>query len=55
MDYAAQKLCLGGYLSFWFPVSRKDYSDDCLPSSGSLELIHNVEQILTVKCSRYAI
>lgn len=52
MNFAAEYLRLGGHVSFWYPTVREGYSDDCLPSNKSLELMSNSEQILNKRCSR---
>ncbi|KAI6244086.1 TRNA (guanine(10)-N2)-methyltransferase-like protein [Aphelenchoides fujianensis] len=53
MDSAAQLLTAGGFLSFWFPIVRQSYSPKVLPKHPAMTLVHNCEQVLTSKCSRF--
>uniref|UniRef100_W6NWA8 tRNA (guanine(10)-N(2))-methyltransferase TRMT11 n=1 Tax=Haemonchus contortus TaxID=6289 RepID=W6NWA8_HAECO len=51
-DLAAKTLIVGGKLSFWFPVIRESYSEECLPVHPALSLVANCEQELSRKTSR---
>ncbi|KAL9693583.1 hypothetical protein quinque_012868 [Culex quinquefasciatus] len=52
MNFSARYLKLGGRLVCWFPVLRKDFTDEMLPRHKCLKLVANSEQTLTVYSAR---
>ena len=52
LTFSAKHLKMGGRLVSWFPISKKDYSPEMLPSHSCFKLIANSEQSLSAYTSR---
>ncbi|XP_003426755.1 tRNA (guanine(10)-N2)-methyltransferase homolog [Nasonia vitripennis] len=52
LNFSVKHLKIGGRLVFWFPIFRKEYSEDQLPRHPCLTLIASSEQILSNYTSR---
>ncbi|XP_058788788.1 tRNA (guanine(10)-N2)-methyltransferase homolog [Phymastichus coffea] len=52
LNFSVKHLKLTGRLVFWFPVFRKQYSEDQLPIHPCLKLVADSEQILSTYTSR---
>ncbi|GAX79848.1 hypothetical protein CEUSTIGMA_g7288.t1 [Chlamydomonas eustigma] len=52
LDLAARLLVVGGRLVYFFPSAPETYREDEIPAHPALQLVYNVEQILTTRYSR---
>ncbi|XP_069106178.1 tRNA (guanine(10)-N2)-methyltransferase homolog [Argopecten irradians] len=52
LNFAAKFLHLGGRVVYWFPVYRRSYKEENIPTHPCLRRIANCEQVLNCRISR---
>ncbi len=52
MNFAVNRLNIGGRLVYWIPISRTEYEPENLPKNPCLILVSNGEQVFTSYASR---
>ncbi|XP_060069116.1 tRNA (guanine(10)-N2)-methyltransferase homolog [Ylistrum balloti] len=52
LNFAAKFLHLGGRLVYWFPIDRRGYKEENIPTHPCLHCVANCEQVLNCRIAR---